>query len=290
MAVAPWQIVDNLATLRTANFSATIDPHCPSAGLRIESVCGLPIAGASLFAVQLEPSSRANNLVGDPSAIDCFVRGNDLVATYAETAERPFRAQIYWRLINSHETVVFADVERHAGNHLAVPPMVVLELIVSVQTSRLDLDTALAVCTTFGHVESWQLLDTADDRLAVNGKKPTSETQKIDGPTNLPSTLGVVPDFDGSESRDCCLIRPLGSLPSYIEMVHPSDFRQTMLDWTSGSLPTVQLTHRLFVERLEKGVILRSRIRGVFVQRDRADEFVRREYRSFAHSELPLTA
>ena len=88
-------------------------------------------------------------------SVDCFVRGNDFVATYAETADRPFRAQIYWRLVEN---------DRSGGDHRA-EPIAALELIVSVQTSRLDIDTALAVCTTLGPVEAWRLFDAAEDRL-----------------------------------------------------------------------------------------------------------------------------
>ena len=51
----------------------------------------------------------------------------------------------------------------------------------------------------------------------------------------------------------------------------------------------VRLTHRLFAERLEKGVILRSRIRGLFIPRSHTDELARHEYRRFAASKLPLT-
>ena len=49
------------------------------------------------------------------------------------------------------------------------------------------------------------------------------------------------------------------------------------------------LSHRLFAERLEKGVILRSRIRGLFVPRDHDTELAQSEYRRFAASEPPLT-
>jgi hypothetical protein len=282
MPSSPWQIVGRVATLRTDSLTATVDPDDPAAGLRIESLCGCAVVGATLFGVQIERvqierSGRANETL--PTAtppVDCFVRGNDFVATYAETADRPYRAQIYWRLIDGDRSVS----ERSAGGHRA-DPIAALELIVSVQTSRLDSEPALAVCTTLGAVEAWRLLDAADDCGAANGD--TSHAA-------IPGRATVVPGFHASDSPGCCLIRPIGSGPSYLEMVHPADFRQTTFEWTADSSPIVRLAHRLFAERLEKGVILRSRIRGLFVPRARDTERARTEYRRFAASEPPLTA
>jgi hypothetical protein len=206
--------------------------------------------------------------------VDCFVRGDDFVATYAETADRPFRAQIYWRLV---------DGERIGGEQRA-EPIAALELIVSVQTSRLDSDTALAVCTTLGSVEAWRLLDAAEDRLM--SARATSRTTAAE---SAAESARVVPEFHDAERPGCSLLRPIGHGPSYIEMVHPADFRQTTFEWTTDSSPVVRLAHRLFVERLEKGVILRSRIRGLFVPRSHDTELARSEYRRFAASEPPLT-
>lgn len=290
MPAATWQFVGKSATLETPNLAARVDPENPRAGLRIERLCGEQLQGAALFAIALDPISAAAADAG-ASPVECFIRGNDLVATYAETVDRPFRAQIYWRLIAiEDEPTGSSSDDRLPGNDLRTP-FGIVELIASVQTSLLDLDTALTVCTTFGQVESWQLWDATENRPVSNGQaaNPT-KVADFDRSFDRPAAKVVVPDFNESNSRDCCLIRPAGSLPSYIEMVHPTDFRQTTFEWMSESPPVVQLTHRLFAERLEKGVILRSRIRGLFVPRNHAEELARSEYRRFALSEVPLTA
>ena len=255
MPPTAWQLVGRTATLRTPSLIAIVDPERPSAGVKIESVSGEPISGATLFGVQIEPAATTGQ--SEPAALpfECFVRGNDLIATYAEAADRPFRAQIYWRLIND---------ENRSDEHRRdiCEPIATLELIVSVQTSRLDIETTVGVCSTLGHVESWQMLGSAEDRSSDSA----------------------------AAGSDCCLIRPIGMVPSYAEMVHPADFRQTTFELSSASPPVARLTHRLFAERLEKGVILRSRIRGSFVPRGQAAEIARAEYRRFAASEPPLTA
>ena len=270
MSSSRWQIVGRTATLRTECLTATVDPDDPAAGLRVDSLCGQMVAGAALFGVQLAPSVPAT-----AAPVDCFARGNDFVATYAETADRPFRAQIYWRLIDNETD----------GGHRA-EPIAALELIISVQTSRLDSDTSLAVCTTFAGVESWRMLDATDDRLTADNDPSPNDVSRH----NISDGDPVVPEFHGSDSPGCCLLRPVGSGPSYLEMVHPADFRQTTFEWTTDSPPVVRLAHRLFAERLEKGVILRSRIRGLFVPRSHDTETARTEYRRFAASEPPLTA
>jgi hypothetical protein len=301
MSSSCWQIAGKLATLRTESLTATVEPLNPAGGLRIERLCGNAVAGAALFGVQIEPmlrphdTSLAESASSEAMPVDCFARGNDFVATYAETADRPFRAQIYWRLVS----------EPAAGNDLRMrgeprpAPIAALELIVSVQTSRLDSDTALAVCTRLGPIESWRLFDAADDaadyaavpdngpaRSGNLGTDVRGDGLRGDGPQGGAT---VAPESHVSNSLGCCLLRPIGTGPSYIEMVHPADFRQTTFQWTTDSAPEVRLAHRLFVERLEKGVILRSRIRGLFVPRSHDAELARSEYRRFAASEPPLT-
>lgn len=276
MSSSRWQIIGRAATLRTECLTATVDPDNPAAGLRVESLCGNAVAGVALFGVQIASSVPAAATTQAAAApVDCFARGNDFVATYAETADRPFRAQIYWRLVD----------DETGGGH-RTEPFAALELIVSVQTSRLDSDTSLAVCTTLTGVESWRMLDAADDRLAPDCDPSANDLSQRKSPGGDP----VVPEFHASDSPGCCLFRPIGSGPSYIEMVHPADFRQTTFEWMADSSPVVRLSHRLFAERLEKGVILRSRIRGLFIARSHDTETARTEYRRFAASEPPLTA
>ena len=233
MSSSRWQIVGRVATLQTENLSATVDADNPAAGLRIENLCGHAISGAALFGVQIEPTVRAEATAPatTPSPeripVDCFVRGNDFVATYAETAERPFRTQVYWRVVENDQS---------GGNHRA-EPIAALELIVSVQTSRLDIETALAVCTTLGSVEAWRLFDACGRSTDVG---------PCDSLHGAPAEIAtVVPDMKDADHPGCTLLRPIGQGPSYIEMVHPADFRQTTIESTNDSSPAVRLAHRL---------------------------------------------
>jgi hypothetical protein len=52
---------------------------------------------------------------------------------------------------------------------------------------------------------------------------------------------------------------------------------------------TTQLRHELFSERLEKGVILRARVRGVVLERADDVRHAAAMFNEFLHAELPLT-
>ena len=49
-------------------------------------------------------------------------------------------------------------------------------------------------------------------------------------------------------------------------MVHPADFAGSELTQAEAPGGQVAIRHRLFVQRLEKGVLLRARVRGMFVR------------------------
>jgi hypothetical protein len=50
-------------------------------------------------------------------------------------------------------------------------------------------------------------------------------------------------------------------------MVHPADFCRDELTHETGQNPRLRACHRLFAAPLEKGVLLRGRVRGIFVPR-----------------------
>jgi hypothetical protein len=73
---------------------------------------------------------------------------------------------------------------------------------------------------------------------------------------------------------------------SYIEIRHPDDALTASLS-TRGE--QAELSTRLFGQPLEKGVILRSRLRGLFVPREGDETLARAALAQFAALPLPLT-
>jgi hypothetical protein len=71
-----------------------------------------------------------------------------------------------------------------------------------------------------------------------------------------------------------------------VEMVHPIDFRGSTATSAGGS---VGLSHDLFEQKLEKGVILRARIRGALVKQESDIDCAMAALGGFSAAEPPLT-
>jgi hypothetical protein len=120
-----WQLDGTNARLETPQLNCEMDLASPASGLRAiratleskQTFCAAPSA-----IMQLTLPSKATLLA------DAYIRGNDLVATYEESADRPCRTQVYWRI--ECESDFFG-----------------IQLIVSVQTSILDAAPSLTVAT-----------------------------------------------------------------------------------------------------------------------------------------------
>lgn len=235
---------------------ASIDLAKPADGLRV-AVPGLA-SGLAVLRLALPP------LYADDAArrLDSFVRGPDLVATYADTPRRDFRTQVYWRHLPD----------------LAADAALAVELIVSLQTELLDAQPELCVESTLSSAVVAELTDVQLEDAAPPRIRP------IETPPGSRRTLR-------SPAHSGALLTQLGDDWSYLEAVHPLDFQETVVSRSSEpSRPGVEWRHRLLAHRLEKGVILRSRILGVLLRRRNDLSSARRCYSWFAGSALPLTA
>jgi hypothetical protein len=189
------------------------------------------------------------------SQLDVWARGGDLVATYSATDDHPTRGQIYWRV---HRCGPASSSVR------------ALDMIVSVQTHLLDSDPVLGVRS---RVAAGAVLRLVDGELCQAT------------PVELAATRPTV--FRAPQGAGCFLFRLPGQAASYVEMVHPSDFTECVL--RSDAAGHVELSNRLFQGRLEKGVILRSRLRVLIVPREDDVAAASACYSEFAISEPPLT-
>lgn len=84
-----------------------------------------------------------------------------------------------------------------------------------------------------------------------------------------------------------CILTVSGAGWRYAEMIHPED----VVEWSAERADSgVVLTHGLFDERLEKGVILRARLRGVLAAGEvDAATMAADAYRRFLLEPLPLS-
>ena len=181
---------------------------------------------------------------------ETYIRGADLVATFARVPPHQIAPQIYWR------------VQEFPANSA-----VGVEMVLSMQTDLLDSDPQAPVTSTAVGTEFLYANSLSSPSFA------TLEEQEFDrdaSPENL------------------FLMRDVRRNLSYAEMVHPSDFVSAEIFYDEEDQPCA-VQSKLFPERLEKGVIRRARICGWFLPAENDLETAVELARRFVDEPLPLT-
>lgn len=188
---------------------------------------------------------------GELPPVETHARGTDLIACYAEDGTHRVRPEFIWQWI------------QHAPQAEGG-----LELIASAQTSKLS----------------------SDPRLRVRSRLAASEVIHV-GQRQEPRQIDLTALKASLRLRACefLVIRPLGAGLSYAEFVHPSDFVTSELRATEEP-GTMEIWHELFAPELEKGVIRRGRVRGVWLQPEQDVERARQQLEIFANSKPLLSA
>jgi len=239
--------------LQLEHFRALVDPLNPAGGLGDARVDDCELPGFHPLGVEL-PAIKSQEA---QAGVERYVRGGDLVVTYADRPAPDMRTQLYWR----------------AGAHQRDGAIAAVELVASVQTSLPDSFPKMAVRSQLVASEVYQLVDTARGSFA-SIVPPAKDS----------------PPGESPEGPQCYLFRLPGRQLTYAEMVHPADRRQSQWDgWLHGADYRMQLRHELFARPLEKGVILRARVLGVILNREDDKVAAAAHWASFMHEPLPLT-
>ena len=249
-----WQTERNTASLRIEPLSAKLNRLRPAQGVFDLRFGNQRVEGVRILQVRSSMASPDR----DERLLDSYVRGNDLVASYAPWPQREVAPQLCWRCTHHADLVAVG-----------------LELIISVQTGLLGTDPGLTIGSVVPQGTVWRLVDP---------DKPQFE--RITFPDEPLATYSV-------RQPAVLLYRPADVGYSFVEMIHPSDFAGAVLaapaQGTGDCLSSFLSSFRLFDERLEKGVLRRGRLQGLLVARDRDQETAWNCYRRFAASETPLT-
>jgi hypothetical protein len=99
-----------------------------------------------------------------------------------------------------------------------------------------------------------------------------------------------LPHGASNSANNWCVIQQLSESLQYAELVHPDDLCGFEIKQLKSGDGSQTWTHRLFPRHIEKGVILRSRLRGLFYPGETSLSEVVAAYRNFAASPPPLTA
>jgi hypothetical protein len=256
---SPWRLDQRRATLELGSLTAQIDLDQPELGLQHLKLAGHVVTGAQLLGVELPLPDPARDRF-----VEAYPRGDDLIATYADVGQPSFRWQVYWRAVPSRFPQAVAAIEA----------------IVSVQTGLLDSWPQLtlrSVLPTTG-VAVWRGV------LGGDGL----QCERFD-----PGLTGKT--ITATDGWGCFGFELPDTAASYLEMVHPADFDSSSAEYvvapSSGTCRTdgVSLRHPLFRERLEKGVILRSRVLALLLPEWPTCSRIADIQRPFFDEELPLT-
>jgi hypothetical protein len=254
--ISHWRLAGERANLNAPGIQGQINLSSPHLGLNEITLAGEPARTDAVLGVRLSDrlSDQSGSAEFKPPPFESYVRGADLIVEYPETADRLIRVQLYWRL--------------ETGQGPQTHPTVLL--IAAVNTSLLDVEPVLHAQS---QIEAHEIL-----RLDSGGLEAFHEVKEV-------PAVGL--DLSARQGPGCLLFRPAHGARSYLEMVHPANFKSSHL---SRGPSAYRLIHRLAGRELEKGVILQSRVQGMWLPRETDEAIAMLEYRRFAESPPPLTA
>ncbi len=240
-----WSLEGSTARWQTASLLLRVDVEQPDRGLHEISWCGRALTALQLLRVAALSSG------GHGYALeDVYVRGRDMVATYAQTANSPLRTQVYWRI----------------GQLPDVDGGIVLEAIISAQTQLLDSDPRMEISSVLVG-RDWSLL---------RGPAERGDCESLAVDAQRPCRLDVPPD------GAAVLLRSPEGACTYGQLIPRADWVESRIVWDAATA--------YFAARLEKGVLRRTRVAALLMPRDRDIEHLRAYWSALQLAAPPLTA
>ncbi len=234
---------------RRFEFRRAVNPACPHEGIGKFVVAGQDVIGAQLLGVTGAFLGGATEV----KPVDVYMRADNVAVAYEEPLPGDARVDAMWRTVAAPSDNVLGLVD----------------LIVSVRTQSLDYCPDVSVQSRISAGEMLRLL---------SASPPTWSRLALD---HLPQAI------DPHCGTGCLLLRLREADLSYVEMIHPLDFQGDEV-LANGGEGRARISRRLFRTHLEKGVILRARVRGAFIERRDDSQTAEACYAAFAASEAPL--
>ncbi len=246
-----WRLNGTIARWESARLRASIDVALPQQGLTQVMWQRDLLPDASLMQMLLQS--------GDPSCSiqleDCYIRGNDLIARYADERAEVLFPEFYWRV---------CDGSLQSG-------LVVIESLLSVQTQLLDSNPQVCVACAMP-ADGYQVWRGAEQLACV-----TTADLSVPQATMDVSGLGCAALW--KSTRQPVVFGQLIQSSDVVNATMACDAEQQIVS-----------SRVLYFEgRLEKGVIRRARVRGILGPDDRAGELVVDQWRDLLLAPPPLT-
>jgi len=260
----PWSLRSGAAKYESPSLSSEIDLADVSRGVRVRRLHGRPCDDLECLALGLGVELDTNAL----RRTEQYVRSNSLAAEYEVASDPPFRLALRWE-----------GCEQLPGGGIG------MDLTASVNAVRLDSHPEICVRTeirgpcTLSYLTSvtsdeWQPVSPVEGRWI----ELVSEDQDA-----RPSCVLISPTRHSplTSPDDASYAQSL----FYAEMAAPPDVVATSFCMADDRL---QLRHSLFDLSLEKGVILKTRIRAVFYPPEAVRESVTATFRQLLSGPPPL--
>lgn len=272
---SPWQIAADAYRLNHSGFRASVALRGPAPGLRKLSLTWgddtLKWPGPVLGVHSIEVAGKPPFPVGFAATRpDHRLRANLLDVQLDETSRCPVRLQVYWSAARARQidlevlaTTVHEFAKLEVLTRSTAPVKETLarsECLIRSSADRRWIDVREA--SRVG--AEWLVIPRDRDAaaLALDGRSPRLDESILAPPFHSPIVC----------------YRPAGRSWSYVEMTHPADCVRIIAQCERAS---VSWGFGLFGLDIEKGVILRGRVRAAFIPRHRDTDQATRLFRQF---------
>jgi hypothetical protein len=254
-----WLFNNSIAELRCGAFAGSLDVARPHMGVHQASFdqgskpCLFLGAQRQPEVNEAKADDEERDRIWWPLPVaECYVRDNDLVATYSPVDSWPYSPQVYW------SAGVLNQVDGVQGS---------LSLLVSVQTHLLETHPKIVVISQVPGAEMLLITVNKDGTAEVD---PADRERTFAPPGEM-----------------CAVLWRLAHAPfSYVEIATANDIREI----ATGRTWAGPVAHwGLFAEFLEKGVIRRARVHAVLLPRENDVELALECCRALEQIPLPLT-
>jgi hypothetical protein len=282
MAQMCWEEVGSQFRLVCPPFGGVIDPSRPGCGLHELEIEGRKLSGSHLLGIRwLTPhqsctatlrldSSEELARRGGCVLRDCWTCGCDLLAEYVPQVGEDASLVVRWRAV--------------ANSDNSCPGPLTIDVLLSLQSLEFETYARVCVASMVETAEVWVPSDQGGTQLRI---------------------LGLAEDFAGGQVP-LSVIKVSRNGWWYQEMAHPHDISAAGVQWRkvscetqsagSTSDPTMQSVssgylgtwYRLFSDRVERGLIVRARVRGRFFKAESPAAHWLKGWEAFVNASVPL--
>ena len=274
-----WQFKDCVYQLNHSGLTGELNVAGPTPGLRnLSPSFGKEMPGwpGPLLAVQSLQAlgGRLIHIGSEITSLAHRLRRNMVDVELSATEQCPVLLHIYWKVGTAGQL----DLEILASSHKSLKQLEVLTLCRAPCDDvfvplRQDGTEWTRLRKTGLAVSKWLVAprDNKTNRLSTNANFPAADEMTACLPYSMPLVL----------------VRPKHRRWSYLEMCHRDDCTRVMARLNDGGMES---SFGLFGLDLEKGVILRGRLRAAYVSRENDKELACKLFQSFLDERLPLNS